>query len=399
MPEKCDVVVIGGGISGLAAAKAAASEGAKTMVLEMRAGVGEQGGFGVILPPELSRRFKAAVEARPDGLWMLSPGEKVKVRKRFSIARRSDLIAVLCREAVEAGAEIWINSPVQSLIVKDGVVKGVRAEGGGWAETVSGEVVIDASGASGQWSSLFLRKILGGEWSREQLAFSSEYLLAGAEGCEPELHFSAQLAPAGKCWIFPMKKGFASAGISGIRIHPDLALDDFLGRLSSPALSRAAPMSSSRVQLSISGPLSQTVADGIIAVGASAGQLFPTAPESVFPPLICGEIAGREAVEAITSGDVTKSGLQNYQEKWRQGIGREIEACRIFSSSISIMQDEKMDELLGLLDSRLALGGALAEVFLGSNVGSSLRRLCRSPDFLEVIGDEAASKITKLLRG
>ncbi|MEM2192568.1 MAG: FAD-dependent oxidoreductase [Candidatus Hadarchaeales archaeon] len=393
MAEKYDVVVVGGGASGLAAARAAASEGAKTIVFEMRAGVGEQGGFGVVLPRHLLRRFKVAGR-RLETLLICSSRSKIEVEKKLEVVRRDELLEVLSREATAAGADIWINCPVKELVFKDGVVRGIRAEGGGWSETIAGEVVIDASGASGQWSSLFLRRVLGEDWKPEQLAFSSEYLMTNAWSRSAEIYFTTYLAPAGKCWIYPMKDDFASAGICGIRIHPDTALDEFLGKEAQRVSS--TPIKSSRLQLPISGPLKQTSGDGILAVGAAAGQLFPTAPESITLPLLCGEIAGKAAVDAITEGDVTRAGLQRYEEKWRGMVGGEIEACRIFHASVAAAQDEKLDNFLS---DHPAMGGPLMDIYLGCEVGKSLRRITRAREFNEIIGEGAVSRIGELLRG
>ncbi|MFN4133494.1 MAG: NAD(P)/FAD-dependent oxidoreductase [Candidatus Hadarchaeales archaeon] len=398
MPEKYDVVVIGGGVAGLAAARAAASEGAKTIVLEMRAGIGEHGGFGIVLPRHLLRRFKV-MEKKVESLTIASQGKRAKVEKRMAVVRRREVLEALSREAVAAGAEMWINCPVQALVFKDGVVRGVRAEGGGWAETIVGEVVIDASGASGQWSSLFLRKVLEGDWRPEQLVFSSEYMLANAGGCDPELHFTTYLAPAGKCWVYPMRDDFASAGICGIRIHPDTALDEFLGKAAQKAVSGSVPVKASRSQLPISGPLKHTCGDGILAAGAAAGQVFPTAPESISLPFLCGEIAGKAAVDAITDGDVRRAGLQRYEERWRATVGEEIEACRIFHSSITAAQDERIGKIIDVFNDNPSVMDSLINVYLGIDVGKSLRRIARIQKLREIIGEDAASKITELLRG
>jgi digeranylgeranylglycerophospholipid reductase len=395
MTGKYDVIVAGGGPAGLAAARAAASEGGKVLVLEMQAQIGGQTRSASWAPKEiLSPSLKSAVVTRLRELKLRSPHVELVSHGDFGVVvDRRQFDKIMAAEAAASGAEIWLNSPIKEVSIVDGVVRGVRIESGGWSEQIDAGVVVDATGGGAEWSSLLLRKVLRNEWQREKLAFSNEYLMVNAkEEKSAEIIFNSYFAPGGHAWIYPMGRGFAMVGIYGVRVHPDLALDEFLGKQILPRLAGAVPVASFRNQLPLSGPLDQTCAGGMIAVGGAAGQIYPLSGEGLRYAMQCGEIAGKVAVDAITEEDVSKDRLSEYHKSWVSEFGLDFEIGKLLHSSLSVSQDRKIDAILRALEGKPKLQAAFVDVFAGFDPRGSLGSLLKDDEIARVLGKETVEK-------
>jgi flavin-dependent dehydrogenase len=131
MAQKYDVVVVGAGPAGLAAASEAAQGGAKTLVLEMRAHVGGQTNPSALVPREMAGKLRGVEIARFGKIEIESVRENLIAREKLSLIDMAKLEKLLAAGAAKNGAEIWINAPVTELL-KEKKVLGVRAKSGGW---------------------------------------------------------------------------------------------------------------------------------------------------------------------------------------------------------------------------------------------------------------------------
>jgi len=401
MTERFDVVVAGGGPAGLAAARAAASEGGKVLLLELQAQIGGQTQSAAWMPTSaITAQLKESIVAKVKEVRLHSPHQQLIVNGDLgAIIDRRVFDKLLASEAVASGVEAWVGCPVKELLVRDDIVRGVHIEAGGWAESIDCEFVIDATGVQGEWSSLLLRKLLKRDWNRESLTLSNEYLMANVSSNHAaDLFFTSYFAPLGHAWIYPFGRRFAMMGIRGVRIHPDAALDEFIGKLNMPRLGQAVPIAAYRGQLPLDGPLDSTCANGIIAVGSAAGQVYPLSGEGLRYALRCGELAGKAAIDAITEGNVSKGALSEYERRWRSELETELRAGQLLHRSLAASQDRKMDSLLELLTNKPKLQRAFIDILMGTNIMTSSKVLLANEEIKRVFGHETVEKIFTMFR-
>ncbi|WP_169166278.1 FAD-dependent oxidoreductase [Cellulomonas taurus] len=152
-----DAIVVGGGFAGLSAAYRLATAGRSVLLIERGSTCGAKnltGGriYSYALRALLGERWHEAPvqrEVKREVLALLTETDAVSVESTLTSADQESytvlarpLLAWLADQAEEAGAMIVTGTTVDSLIVRDGRVRGVRADG----DELEARVVIDCEG-------------------------------------------------------------------------------------------------------------------------------------------------------------------------------------------------------------------------------------------------------------
>ncbi|MGC9071392.1 MAG: FAD-dependent oxidoreductase [Acidilobus sp.] len=157
IPTKFDVVVVGAGPAGSAAAYLLAKKGFKTLLVDRGRGLGDKELFGgrvYAQPlrdvwPELDKEAPIQRWVTRERISLIAGQDAVTVeyktpsRKSFT-ALLPQLVSWMSRKAEQAGAVFVNEVTVDELVIKDGKVIGVKSG----ADLVEADVVVDAEGAN-----------------------------------------------------------------------------------------------------------------------------------------------------------------------------------------------------------------------------------------------------------
>jgi digeranylgeranylglycerophospholipid reductase len=352
-----DVIVVGAGPGGSMAAKAAAESGLEVLLLEKRQEIGEpvRCAEGICSRSELRRLIKPesdwiATEVKggriysPNGLSVFftegnggGKGGYVLERKIFD---RS-----LAMKASRAGAKVLVKTRAIGLIKENRVPCGIYAMCMGKPIKVNAPLIIGADGVEskvGRWAGIdtALRP--------EDIMVCAQFLVQDSRIDDNycEFFFGNTIAPGGYLWVFPKGEKHANIGIGiqGFKSIPGKPLK-LLNEFLKSKMPKARTLQLVTGGIPTSGLMKTTISDGVMLVGDAAHQSEPLTGGGILNAMRAGIAAGNVAVKAISNGDVSKASLQEYEEKWRSCIGKQIgksyDAKRFFLT----LTDEDLNEI------------------------------------------------------
>ncbi len=313
----CDVLVVGAGPAGSAAAQAAALGGADVLLVERRARVGAPVQCAEYIPKPLVGVVKLGKDyiAQPvQGMKTFITGGEPKVTMTPGfVIHRDRFDQAMADAARDAGARIMLRTSVTRRH-RDGTV-GLRRSDGRELRVLP-RIILGADGPRstvGKWMGAVNTNLLPGV----------QFTLPLHEPCEfTEIYFEPFIH-AGYGWLFP-KGGVANVGL-GLKRVPGTpggereALHELLwrfvrpfvekGRVGGTPLSRAAGwIPAEKVRRSVYG--------NVALVGDAAGHTHPITGAGIFAAVTCGEMAGRWGARAALEANPMLLSL--YESEWRE---------------------------------------------------------------------------------
>ena len=379
-PIVCDVVVVGAGPAGSLAARAAAENGAETVLLEEHPQPGtpvycaEGLSVGGILdggleprPPYVAQEIKTARVFAPGGRHLdLTSGEWTGYTLNREVFDKA-----LADKAVEAGARLFTSTRAVDLVWDGSRVAGVKAVSDGDPLEFRGKVVI---GADGHWS--IVRRRAGLQRYFSDYVSCAQYQLGGLKLEDPtvnEFYLGVRYAPGGYAWVFPKSEKVANVGLGVRRIHTKPAveyLQDFCQ--ADPRFRDAKVLKVNGGICPVSGVLDEITRDGLILVGDAAGMLVPMTGAGIHSGIVAGRMAGEVAARAVEEGDVSAARLGAFRKSFDEYWGRRIRDSRRVLEMLDRFTDEDLDLLAEVVTSQDIL--SLAN---GENVAATLAGLVR----------------------
>ena len=303
-----DVVVGGGSISGLTFAAEASMRGAKVLVAEEHAEIGEPEKCDGLVslrglrkygyPPEESvvqNRIASAVVHSPSGREAAVSAASLDV----VVLDRSRFDKQAAKTAVDKGAEIRTGARVLSAVERHGEIQ-VDVSG----THVVSKYYVDATGPSSSPKRGILpaaKYELEGDWIRENVV---------------EVFMDADLYPGFFAWVIPYGRHLAKVGAAGRGINPFRVLDGFLSARPSTVLRKVS------APIYVGGPKAQFVEGRRIFVGESAGQVKPTTAGGIMTSIAGAAMAAKWTAASLERNQ--PSLLLNYQAEWELAFLKEM---------------------------------------------------------------------------
>jgi len=381
--DAVDVLVVGAGPAGLIAARGAAKEGVKVVVLEEHGEVGfpchcagllSLKGLREIGVPTVDADF---VQNRVRGAHFFSPsGLSFTVERGEDVAcvvDRSLLDRFLARQATDAGAEIRLQSRVQRVRKRDGRM---MVEGP-WGSVEAG-MVIDAEGVASRLIKEMGLTPLGPEGILPALQF--ELTDVNVDLAHVEMHLGERVASNFFAWVIPLSDNRARVGLACRGDEPRRRLEEFTKK----RFDEPTRLSVSSGLIITCGPIPKTFSENFLVVGDAAGQVKPTTGGGVILGSICASVAGEVAAEAAKRGIFSSDFLGEYERRWKERLGREFRATHLARMVLNRLSDKTMDKIFKVILEK-GLQGELSAKGDMDFQASLLSALAKKRDILKLL--------------
>jgi geranylgeranyl reductase family protein len=313
-----DVVVIGGGPSGLSASWSAASRGVEVVVLEEHEEIGR---------PRHCAGLVSGEGLRLIGMPCKSEYVENKIRRALIIAdnfyvelnKLGEPMYVLNREAFDKAMADRAASRGAEILLKKRVKRVERSKDEYVVKTGDGlyacKVVIDGEGAASK-----LVRDVGLRGPKLKMPA----LQVEVKGCtdldEVLVVLGNKWAPGFFSWVIPLGDGVLRVGLASITGYCDIMLKRLIKK--HPIVSKLLKRAEARNKYGgtiVIGPPRETHKENFMVIGDAAGQTKPLTGGGVVYGALCGSLAGVVA-SGVIGGEVDAS---LYERLWRRLLGLE----------------------------------------------------------------------------
>jgi electron transfer flavoprotein-quinone oxidoreductase len=332
--EHYDVIVVGAGCAGPAAAKRSADLGLKTLLIEKAGKPGEKNVSGTCLnaaalvDPDLHYLLEGPVEREIREMRTYHINEErttvfhempAKGLLLLSI-RRDDFDAWHTQQAEKAGASVKLMTSVTDIIDDGESVKGVKTDEG---DSFYGKVVIDSGGVNsivGRRAGL-IKKRKG----TSMILYVTVNVHLGKETIDKrfgdciEYYLSPGIQHKTWPWIFP-KRDVVTLGTGGYMDENLISeefpsvnryMENFLNLQVVDKKLEGGEIVAWGLHLEYDDAIDQRCKNGLILTGEAGGFVAPFLGQGMPEAFFTGIYAAQTASKAIESGDVSKENLEN----------------------------------------------------------------------------------------
>jgi len=345
-----DVIVVGGRVSGSISSLYASKNGAKVLMIEKNQEIGTpvQCAGGVSDSFFKNMAIKPSSEytlSRVEGATLYSPdGNKLSSKNKIMkgrILERKNFDKNLAIRSANEGTDIMLKTTVKGLLTENGQVKGVVAKNMGKTLEIPSKIVIAADGIESNIAEYYGIK---SQFKPQEVCSCAQFEMVGID-VDPtmmEFHFGQKIAPQGYAWVFPKGDNRANIGL-GIRSSEDTAYN-YLKKFTNKIGGRTVEFNVGAVP--VGGPIKKTYGNGIMVVGDAAGQVDPVTGGGIHISAKCAKIAGTVAAEAIQKDDFSERFLKNYENDWKNQIGKDLQKSLRFRKIFDKLNDKDVNSLV-----------------------------------------------------
>ena len=345
-----EVVVVGAGPAGCLAAKYAAKNGAKTLIIEEHASIGSPVQCAGLLSTNAIRECEIAPDSKfhpIDGAFVYAPdGRRICISggevKAYVVDRRY-IDRTLALNAIRSGADILMRTrAVDMKIHKHRRILYVTIEGE--PDTIEADVVIGADGVQSR-----VARLAGIGRPETVLSGAQIETIYDFDDARFVEIFPGSCAPGFFAWAIPYH-GSARIGLAVRSGHAWDHLQRLLLRHRVVSQKRGAGITDLVIGAIPIGVPRRTASDGVLITGDAAGQVKPTSGGGIYPGAVCAKIAGTVAAQAVMDGDTSAERLSEYDKRWRAVIGRELVIGKKINEWMAHLDDYRINRLIEVLD-------------------------------------------------
>lgn len=312
MGRKFDVVVVGAGPSGSAAAQACAKAGLSTLLLEEQAHIGIPIQCAGLLSCSAFKECNVSAHSvlnSVSGATVVGKDDALSFdakRTKAYVVDRSLLDHEMAAKAAISGADIELKTRATDLDLRNHLLttRGVRGK-----EQIRYQILIAADGPRaniGRMSGL----------SRAPVYLSGLQCDIPYDIDQTKVTIYPNASPEFFGWAIPIGVGRARVGMCGITRVKE-KFETFLSGFGN----RNVHFVSGTIPL---GTLPRTVAEGVMVVGDAAALAKPTSGGGVYTGVRSARHAAAVASVACEKGSYDPEFLSEYERRWKRDFGREL---------------------------------------------------------------------------
>jgi digeranylgeranylglycerophospholipid reductase len=355
MKSKYDVIVVGAGPGGSITAKTCAEAGLDVLLIEKRQEIGDpvRCAEGVAkdalirhIEPDkrwIAAEVKGSKIIAPDGTQIKMSEEDSGDKAGYTLERKV-FDRALAQQAAMAGAEVMVKTRATGLLRNNGRIAGINAMYMGETYGIKADIVIGADGVEskvGRWGGIdtSLKPV--------DIDTCAQFLVSNIEPGEYSKFFLGEkYTPGGYVWIFPKGPHTANVGLGILgskcgTVRPISLLENFMKNY----LPEGKIIEMVVGGVPVSGPIKKTVTDGLILVGDAARQSDPLTGGGIINAMDAGKIAAQVCIKAKEKGDYSVRTLNEYEDRWRATIGKELSKSLKVKNLLVKLSDEQLNQL------------------------------------------------------
>ncbi len=338
-----DVIIIGGGPSGLLAADVLSQHGTEVAVLEQCGEIGKDVVCSGVLSKEAFRRYNLPKNSIVGDLKEVELNSPYGLKINY-VHPNVDVVVVdrhifdkeLGNNATGNGAKIFTNSRVMSIYDDPEFVQANFKNGAG-LKSLKSKIIVIATGIS---FNLQMANKLG----RPKKIIKGIQTEVRAENNEKlRVFWGSQYSEGFFGWSIPLKDGTTRVGVmtEGNAME---GLNNLLTEIG-PYTNLCSDNGVIKRKGIAFGCINKSYTDRIIVIGEAAGLVKTTTGGGIFYGLLSAEIASETILHAAGKNNFQSETLSRYETKWKKAIGNEIKFGEYFHNIYSSLDDKFVEEL------------------------------------------------------